>query len=33
MDQFVEPLGVSSDEHPRSIGRVENNGRGLCRAA
>jgi hypothetical protein len=29
-DQFVEPIGVSSDENPRSIGRVENNGRGLC---
>jgi hypothetical protein len=35
MDQFVDRLGVSSDENPPSIGfsRVENNCHGLCRAA
>jgi hypothetical protein len=32
MDQFVEPIAVSSDENPQSIGRVENNGRSLCHA-
>jgi len=35
MDEFVEPIDVSSNENPPSIGfgRIENNCHALCRGA